>query len=72
MSNHLHLLIMSGVRGLVSLMQPLLTGYAVTFNLKHNRVGHLFQNRYKAIICQEDPYFLELVRYIALQPVNKD
>jgi putative transposase len=70
MANHLHLLIMSGVRGLVSLMQPVLTGYAVTFNLKYDRVGHLFQNRYKAIICEEDPYFLELVRYIGLQPVR--
>ena len=70
MTNHIHLLILSGARGLVELMQPLLTGYAVTFNLKYQRVGHLFQNRYKAIICEEDLYFLELVRYIALQPVQ--
>ncbi|MFA5975158.1 MAG: transposase [Elusimicrobiota bacterium] len=70
MPNHLHLLLLSGVRGLVSLMHPLLTGYAVNFNTKYRRVGHLFQNRYKAIICEEDPYFLELVRYIGLQPVR--
>ena len=70
MPNHIHLLILSGVRGLVSLMHPLLTGYAVAFNLKYRRVGHLFQNRYKSIICQEDPYFLELLRYIALNPVR--
>jgi hypothetical protein len=70
MTNHVHLLIMSGIRGLASLMQPLLTGYAVTFNLKYQRVGHLFQNRYKAILCEEDPYFLQLVRYISLQPVQ--
>lgn len=70
MPNHLHLLLLSGVRGLVSLMHPLLTGYAIAFNTKYRRVGHLFQNRYKAIICEEDPYFLELVRYIGLQPVR--
>ncbi len=70
MPNHLHLLILSGIRGIVSLMHPLLTGYAVRFNLKYRRVGHLFQNRYKSIICQEDPYFLELVRYLALNPVR--
>lgn len=70
MTNHLHLLILSGLRGLVSLMHPLLTGYAVNFNIRYRRVGHLFQNRYKSILCEEDPYFLEIVRYIALQPVR--
>jgi len=70
MPNHLHLLLLSGVRGLVDLLHPLLTGYAVTFNLKYRRIGQLFQNRYKAIICDENPYFLELVRYIGLQPVR--
>lgn len=70
MPNHIHLLILSGVRGIVSLMHPLLTGYATAFNLRHERVGHLFQNRYKAIICEEDPYFLQLLRYIVLNPVR--
>jgi hypothetical protein len=70
MPNHIHLLILSGIRRLVSLMHPLLTGYAIKFNLKYRRAGHLFQNRYKSIICQEDPYFLELIRYIALNPVR--
>src|SRR5258706_4161688 len=70
MPNHLHLLLLSGIRGVVSLMHPLLTGFARRFNLKYRRVGHLFQNRYKSIICQEDPYFFELVRYLALNPVR--
>jgi len=70
MPNHLHLLLLSGIRGIASLMHPLLTGYAVRFNLKYHRVGHLFQNRYKSIICQENPYFLELIRYLALNPVR--
>jgi len=51
-------------------MQRLLTGYAVTFNLRYKRAGHLFQNRYKDIICQEDPYFMELLQYIPLNPVR--
>ena len=42
----------------------------VSFNRRHKRTGQLFQNRYKSIICQEEPYFLELVRYIHLNPVR--
>jgi putative transposase len=70
MPNHIHLLLLSGLRGLSNLMQRLLTGYAVNFNLKYDRAGHLFQNRYKSIICQEDPYFKQLLRYIVLNPVR--
>ena len=51
-------------------MRRLLTGYAVTFNHRYNRHGHLFQNRYKSILCQEEPYLLELVRYIHLNPLR--
>ena len=51
-------------------MRRLLTGYAVSFNHRHRRSGHLFQNRYKSILCQEDPYLLELVRYIHLNPIR--
>jgi hypothetical protein len=51
-------------------MRRVLTGYAVNFNRRHHRNGHLFQNRYKSILCQEDPYFLELVRYIHLNPLR--
>jgi putative transposase len=49
-------------------MRRLLTGYAGWFNRKHGRMGHLFQNRYKSIVCEEGPYLLELVRYIHLNP----
>jgi putative transposase len=45
-------------------------GYAVTFNLRHNRTGHLFQNRYKSIVCDVEEYLLELVRYIHLNPLR--
>jgi hypothetical protein len=51
-------------------MRKLLTGYVVNFNLRHKRYGHLFQNRYKSIICEEDPYLLELTRYIHLNPLR--
>ena len=69
MTNHLHLLILSGARGLAALMHPLLTGYVGAFNRRYHRVGHLVQNRFKAILCEEDPYLLELLRYIPLNPV---
>ncbi|MFA5976319.1 MAG: transposase [Elusimicrobiota bacterium] len=70
MPNHLHLLLQTASTRISRVMQKLLTGYAVSFNLRYQRAGHLFQNRYKDIICQEDPYFLELIRYIALNPVR--
>ena len=68
--NHFHLLLETGRIPISSLMQKLLTGYATTFNLRHKRHGHLFQNRYKSILCQEETYLLELVRYIHLNPVR--
>jgi REP element-mobilizing transposase RayT len=68
--NHAHFLFRSGTNGLAALMRRLLTGYAVSFNLRHNRHGRLFQNRYKSIICQEDIYLKELVRYLHLNPIR--
>ena len=53
-----------------SSMRRLLTGYAVNFNLRHRRHGHVFQNRYKSIVCQEDAYLTQLVRYIHLNLVR--
>ena len=64
--NHFHLLCKTKKRLLSSSMRKLLTGYVVNFNRRHKRYGHLFQNRYKSILCQEDAYLLELVRYIHL------
>ncbi len=52
------------------MMRRLLTGYAVSFNLRHQRSGHLFQNRYKSIVCEEDFYLLELIRYIHLNGIR--
>jgi REP-associated tyrosine transposase len=68
--NHFHLLLRTDSIPLSSVMRRLLTGYAVSFNRRHKRSGHLFQNRYKSIICQNDRYLLELVRYIHLNPLR--
>lgn len=68
--NHAHFLLRSGPAGIPVLMRRLLTGYAVSFNRRHGRHGQLFQNRYKSILCQEDAYLQELVRYIHLNPLR--
>ena len=68
--NHVHLLLRTGMTPISGVMRRLLTGYAVSYNGRHRRRGHLFQNRYKSILCQEDPYLLELVRYIHLNPMR--
>jgi len=68
--NHFHLLLRTGSVPITTVMRRLLTGYAVSFNHRHKRHGRLFQNRYKSILCQEDPYLLELVRYIHLNPLR--
>jgi len=68
--NHAHLLLRTGTTPLARMMRRLLTGYAVSFNLRHQRSGHLFQNRYKSIVCEEDSYLLELVRYIHLNAIR--
>jgi hypothetical protein len=66
----MHLLLRTGGVPLTTVMRRLLTGYAAAFNRRHQRHGYLFQNRYKSILCQEEPYLLELVRYIHLNPVR--
>jgi putative transposase len=68
--DHFHLLLRSGNVHLGKVMRSLMTGYAVTFNRRHRRNGHLFQTRYKSIICEDEPYLLELVRYIHLNPLR--
>jgi REP-associated tyrosine transposase len=55
---------------IATVMRKLLTGHALWYNRRHRRSGHLFQNRYKSILCQEDTYLLELVRYIHLNPLR--
>src|SRR5262245_2492969 len=64
MPDHFHLLVHAGENGTPPLMRRLMTGYAGAFNQRHRRAGRLFQSRYKAILCEKEPYLLELVRYI--------
>lgn len=70
MSNYFHILVRTGRQPLATNMRRLLTGYVVNFNKRHRRVGHLFQNRYKSIVCEDDPYLLELTKYIHLYPLR--
>ena len=69
-ANHVHLLVRTGACPLSSSMRSLLTGYAGYFNRRHRRRGHLFQGRFKSIVCEAETYFLELVRYIHLNPLR--
>ena len=68
--NHAHLLVRTRKRPLPRAMRSLLTGYAGGFNRRHRRSGHLVQNRYKSVVVEEEPYLLELVRYLHLNPVR--
>ena len=70
MSNHIHLLLRTGSLPLSSLMNRLLGGYARGFNRRYRRVGYLFQGRFKSTVVEDDPYLLELVRYIHLNPLR--
>jgi REP element-mobilizing transposase RayT len=70
MSNHFHLSIRTGSQPLATTMRRLLSGYANSFNSRHNRDGHLFQNRYKSTVIDEERYFLALLRYIHLNPLR--
>lgn len=64
LSNHAHFLLRTGKVTLSKLMRRHLTGYVIGFNKRHHRNGQLFHNRFKSIVCQEDVYLIELVRYI--------
>lgn len=70
LNNHVHLVLRTGLAPIATLMRRVLTGYAQHFNRRYRRHGQLFQNRYKSILCEEDPYLLELVRYVHLNPIR--
>jgi putative transposase len=70
MPNRFNILLKTGKVPVSTMMRRLLTGYALFFNGKHRRKGRLFQNRYKSILCLEQTYLLELVRYIHLNPLQ--
>ena len=70
MSNHVHLLLETARVSLSKIMQGVQFSYTQLYNRRHRTVGHLFQGRYKAILCDRNQYFLELVRYIHLNPAR--
>lgn len=70
MPNHLHFLLETGITPLSKIMQGIQLSYTCYFNKKYNSVGHVFQGRYKTILCQKDIYLLRLLRYIHLNPVR--
>jgi putative transposase len=70
MNNHVHLLIETGETPLSKILQGINQSYTCRFNRKYKTVGHLFQGRYKAILCDRDSYLHSLVKYIHLNPVR--
>ena len=70
MTNHIHILLERQAEKVGSIMQRVLGGYSRYYNRTYKHVGHVFQARHKAILCQTDRYLAELVRYIHLNPVK--
>jgi hypothetical protein len=72
MSNHYHLLLETPLANMPQIMQYINGSYTAYFNVRHQRAGHLFQGRYKAILVEADAYAKELSRYIHLNPVRAE
>jgi REP element-mobilizing transposase RayT len=70
MGNHVHHLIEIGQTALLKVMQSMLFCYTRYWNRRYKKTGHLFQGRYKAILCDKESYLLELIRYLHLNPVR--
>jgi len=68
MPNHFHFLLQAGETPIAVIMQRILTGYTRYFKKTYKHKGHVFQGRYKSIICEKESYLLELIRYIHLNP----
>ncbi len=70
MVNHFHLLIETRLPNISKIMHYIKSAYTTYYNMRHQRCGHLFQGRFKSIVVDKDNYFLELSRYIHLNPVR--
>jgi putative transposase len=70
MDNHYHVVVETVEGNLAQGMRHLNGVYTQTFNRTHDRVGHVFQGRYKAVIVEKDRYLLELARYVVLNPLR--
>ena len=69
LTNHVHLLLETPAGNLSKMMQPFRTSYTVYFNKRHRCTGHVFEQRYKALLVDRDNYLLEVSRYIHCNPV---
>ncbi len=70
MTNHYHVVVETVEGNLSGGMRHLNGVYTQAFNRRHNRIGHVFQGRYKAILVERESYLLELARYVVLNPVR--
>ncbi|WDV44562.1 transposase [Clostridiaceae bacterium M8S5] len=70
MDNHVHMLIQVAKTPLSKIMQGIQQVYTQRYNKKNKRTGHVFQQRYKAILCKKDGYLLYLTKYIHMNPRN--
>ena len=70
MGNHVHLLLQTGKEPLEQVMKRIATRYAMWYNSKYERIGHLFQDRYKSEAVKDEAYFVTVLRYILNNPVK--
>lgn len=70
MDNHIHLMLSEGVEDIAKAMKRVTVSYVYYFNKKYKRVGHLFQDRFKSEVVEQDSYVLSLARYIHQNPVK--
>src|SRR3989338_2828867 len=70
MTNHVHLMVETPLGNLSAVMHWLTTSYSVWINRRHGRSGHLFQGRYRSVLIENESYYLELSRYIHLNPIR--
>lgn len=70
MTNHVHLLLTTEKDEIWKIMKMLLSRYAIQYNHKYDFTGHVFERRYHAILVEDPVYFLEISRYIHLNPVK--
>ncbi len=72
MPNHFHILLQQEARPVSSAMRSLETRYATYFNRKYRQTGHVFQGRFRGLLCDKQTYLLSLIRYIHLNPVRAE
>ncbi len=70
MNNHIHLMLSEGIEDVSRVMKRITVSYVHYFNKKYKRVGHLFQDRFKSEVVDQESYILSLVRYIHQNPVK--